>query len=58
MLQMAVKAINDLVEPDGIIPTLLVFGAYLWLTKIDPLSPSVTKRAEAICIATKKVCRL
>ena len=27
-LQMAIKAINDLAEPNGIIPTLLVFGAY------------------------------
>jgi hypothetical protein len=29
MLQMAVKAINDSAGPDGIVPTLLVFGAYL-----------------------------
>jgi hypothetical protein len=29
MLQMAVKAINNLVRPDNIILTLLVFGAYL-----------------------------
>jgi hypothetical protein len=58
MLQMAVKAINDLAGPDGIVPTLLVFGAYLWLTEIDPPSSSVTKKAEAICVATKKVRRL
>jgi hypothetical protein len=58
MLQMAVKAINDLAGPDGIVPTLLVFGAYPRLTKIDPSSPSVIKRAEAIRIATKKVRRL
>ena len=55
MLQIAVKVINDLVGPDGIIPTLLVFGAYPQLTKIDPLSPLVTKRVEAICAATKEV---
>ena len=53
---MAVKAVNDLVGPNGIIPTLLVFGVYLWLTKMDPLSLSVTKRVEAICIVTKEVC--
>jgi hypothetical protein len=29
MLQIAVKVINDLAGPDSIIPTLLVFGAYL-----------------------------
>jgi hypothetical protein len=58
MLQMAVKAINDSAGPDGIVPILLVFGAYPRLTEIDPPSPSVTKRAEAIYAATKKVRRL
>ena len=27
-LQMAVKAINDIASPDGLVPILLVFGAY------------------------------
>ena len=27
-LQMAVKAVNDSTGPDGLIPMLLVFGAY------------------------------
>jgi hypothetical protein len=57
MLQMAVKAINNLAGLDGIVLTLLVFGAYPRLTEIDPPSPLVTKRAEAICAATKKVRR-
>ena len=52
---MAVKAINDLARPDGIIPTLLVFRVYPRITKIDTLLLSVTKRAEAIRVATKKV---
>ena len=55
---MAVKAINNLVGPNGIIPILLVFGIYLRLTKIDLLSPSVTKRTEAIYIVIKEVRRL
>ena len=55
---MAVKVINNMAGPNSIIPILLVFGAYLRLTKIDPLSLSVTKRVEAICAATKKVCCL
>jgi hypothetical protein len=58
MLQMAVKAINDLAGPDDIVPILLVFGVYPWLTKIDPPSSLVTKRAEAIYAATKEVCCL
>ena len=34
-LQMAFKAINDFVGPNGLIPTLLVFGAYLCIIKSD-----------------------
>ena len=52
---MTIKTNNDLIGPNKIIPTLLVFSIYLWLTKIDPLSLSITKRVEAIYIATKKV---
>jgi di/tripeptidase len=33
ILQMAVKAVNDSAGPDGIVPTLLVFGAYPRMTK-------------------------
>jgi hypothetical protein len=58
ILQIAVKAINDSAEPDGIVPTLLVFGVYPRLTEMDPPSPLVTKRAEAIRAATKEVRRL
>ena len=57
-MQIAVKAVNDSAGPNGIIPTLLVFSVYPQLTKIDPLSLSVTKRTEAIRAATKKVRRL
>jgi hypothetical protein len=32
ILQMAVKAINDIVRPDGLVLTLLVFGLYLRIT--------------------------
>jgi hypothetical protein len=55
---MAVKAINDLAGPDGIVPTLLVFRVYPQITKMDALLPSVTKRAKAIHTATKEVRRL
>ena len=55
---MAVKAVNDLAGPNGIIPTLLVFSAYPRLTEMDFLSLSVTKRTEAIYIAIKEVRRL
>ena len=52
---MAVKAINDLAGPNRIIPILLVFSIYLWLTEMDPLSLSITKRTEAIYTVIKEV---
>jgi hypothetical protein len=55
ILQMAVKAINDTAGLDGIIPTLLVFGAYPQMTDMDPPSPSIIQRAQAIYAATKEV---
>ena len=55
ILQMAVKAINNSAGPNGLVPTLLVFSAYPRLTEMDPPSPSVIKRAEAIRAATKEV---
>ena len=54
-LQIAVKAINDLVGPDGIIPILLVFGAYPRITNNSALSPITTKRAKTICKTTKEI---
>jgi hypothetical protein len=45
---MAIKAVNDLAGPDGIVLTLLIFGAYPRMTEMDPLSPSVIRRAKAI----------
>jgi hypothetical protein len=55
---MAVKAVNDLAGPDGIVLILLVFGLYLRMTEIDVLLPTIVKRAEAIRAATKEVRRL
>ena len=55
---MAIKVINNLARPNRIVSTLLVFGAYPQITKIDTLSPSIIKRAEAIHTATKEVCCL
>lgn len=44
-LQMSFKVINNLVGPNRLVPTLLVFSAYLRMTKIDVPSPSITQRA-------------
>ena len=55
---MAIKAINNLAKLDKIIFTLLVFRAYPQMTKINALSLSITKKAEAIRVVTKEVRRL
>jgi hypothetical protein len=58
ILQMSVKAVNDTAGPDGLVPTLLVFGAYPRLIDSDPPALSVTKRAAALKKATTEVRRL
>jgi hypothetical protein len=54
-LQMAVKAVNDTAGPDGLVPTLLVYGAYPRMSNLDPPAPSVTERAKAIRKAMAEV---
>ncbi|KAF1934538.1 hypothetical protein EJ02DRAFT_461106, partial [Clathrospora elynae] len=58
ILQMAVKAVNDTAGPDGLVPTLLVFGAYPRMMTESPPSPSMVKRSEAIQKATKALRKL
>ncbi|KAF1974623.1 hypothetical protein BU23DRAFT_579705 [Bimuria novae-zelandiae CBS 107.79] len=48
ILQMAVKAINNIVGPNSLVLTLLVFGAYLRITIESPLLLLIVKRSEAI----------
>jgi hypothetical protein len=57
-LQMAFKAINDSAGPDGLVPTLLAFGAYPRMTDLDAPSPTVTQRANAIKKAMAEVCKV
>ena len=45
---MVVKAINNTAGPNGLVPTLLVYGAYPRISKLDPPAPSVTDRAAVI----------
>ena len=55
---MAVKAVNDIAGPNGIIPILLIFGTYPRITKESPLLPLIIKRAKALRKATDEVRRL
>ena len=45
---MAVKAINNTAGPDGLVPTLLVYGAYLRISKLDPPTLSIIDQAAII----------
>ena len=56
-LQMSFKAINDSVGPNGLVPTLLVFGAYSRMTEQDAPSPSITQHAVAMRKAIDEVRR-
>jgi hypothetical protein len=55
---MTVKAVNNSARPNKIVLILLVFSLYSKITKIDALSPTIVKRAEAIYTATKEVRQL
>ena len=57
-LQIVVKAVNDTAGPDGLVPTLLVFGAYPKIADSDTLTTTVAQRARAIQLAMKEVTRL
>ena len=58
VLQITVKAVNDTAGPDGLVPTLLVFGAYPRMTVLDPPAPSITQRATAIQKAMTEIAKL
>jgi hypothetical protein len=55
---MAVKAVNDTAGPDGLVLTLLVYGAYLWISNLDPLALSVIDRAAVIQKAMAEIVKL
>ena len=55
---MAVKAVNNTAGPDGLVPTLLVYGAYPRMSKLDPPAPSITEQAAAIRKAMAEIVKL
>jgi hypothetical protein len=58
VLQMAIKAVNDTAGLDGLIPTLLVFGAYPRMVELDPPAPTITQQTTAIKRAMEEVIKL
>ena len=55
---MAVKAINNTAGPNKLVPTLLVYGAYLRISKLDPPAPSITDRVAIIRKVIAKIVKL
>jgi len=55
---MAVKAINDTAGPNGLVPTLLVYRAYLRMSNLGPPTPSIMERAAAIRKAIAEIVKL
>jgi len=55
---MAVKAVNNTTSPDGLVPTLLVNGAYLRISNLNPPALSITERAAAIRKAIAEIVKL
>ena len=55
---MAFKAINDFIGPDSLIPTLLVFRAYLYIVESNAPNSIVIKRAAALKKAMEEVKKL
>ena len=45
---MAVKAVNNTAGPNGLVPTLLVYGAYPRMSNLDPPAPSIIERVAII----------
>jgi len=53
-----VKAANNTTGLDGLVPTLLVFSTYPYISKLDLPAPSITQRAAAIKKAMEEIARI
>jgi hypothetical protein len=45
---MTIKAVNNTASPNRLVPILLVYRAYLWISNLDPPAPSIIDRAAII----------
>jgi len=45
---MAIKAINNTASPNGLVPILLVYRAYLKISNLGPPTLSITEQAAII----------
>lgn len=54
---MVIKSIKDTAGLDGLVPTLLVFSAYLNMTEYDVSSKNIAQISVAIEKVMKEVCK-
>jgi hypothetical protein len=57
-LQMSFKVLNDSIEPDDLIPTLLMFDAYLRMIESDASSSTIIQRFMIMKKAMNEIKRL
>jgi len=55
---MAVKAVNDTASLDGLVPTLLVYGAYLRISNLNLPALSIIEQAAVIRKAIAEIVKL
>jgi hypothetical protein len=55
---MAIKAVNNTAGPDRLVPTLLVYGAYLRISNLDPPALSIMEQTAAIRKAIIEIVKL
>ena len=55
---MAVKAVNNTAGLDGLVPTFLVYGAYLRINNLDLPALSITEWAAVIRKAMAEIVKL
>ena len=55
---MAFKALNNFINFNSLIPTLLVFGVYLQLINTNIPSPTVSQRANTLKKVMEKIKKL
>jgi len=55
---MAVKAVNNTTGPNRLVPTLLIYRAYLRISNLGPPAPSITEQAAIIQKAIAEIVKL
>ena len=55
---MAIKAVDNTASFNGLVPTLLVYGAYLRISNLDPPVLFITEQAAVIWKAMAEIVKL